>query len=283
MEEKKVNKYNFWKEKVAPILNPLIEDYEIGIFENKMTSDGTVPFWKDERWTRFQKRNYDTGHIFTGGNKVMSFFYEDETFITKKAMEKYKATLKPDAEPIKLLRPIFPYTKDENDKKIQRPIFFKLYDVYGTSSVDNLPDKKWEEDVLNTKDSNAEDFITRMKSKVLIKESDRILIEKDSIHFPKIERFQSSETYYLEFFKTISLWAMLKSKLSKEEDLSDTFNVPHLVSEIVSATICRLFSIDVLPDSTSYVTQWLSTMKSDISILTSSSSKSEKVLKFLFQ
>ena len=281
---------NYLGKDTKKALANVIDDIKISLFEKQLI-EYEVP-WKSKRWMTVLKRNWATEHKYQGWNRVFLWNHTDDTFLTKTQIAKLGATIKND-NPITIIG-YFPMKKFPNETEENfikrtkwRKGYFKAFKIYGVSDVNNLPEKKLEEEVDNKRNETAEDFIKRLRDEKELKieeggNSAWFDSETNTVRVPKLSHFnKGSDIYYLTLFKEISLWASMKESLVKTEDIHKEYSVPALIAEITSAALCHAFNMDVSNDSADYVKAWLETMKKDVTILPIATKKAEKLLEVL--
>ncbi|HRZ18705.1 MAG TPA: zincin-like metallopeptidase domain-containing protein [Methanofastidiosum sp.] len=285
----KKSKGSYIPEKAQEALRSILEDQELYTFEKDL--EGVHPVWKNQRWLTVLRRNYETFRAYNGSNRTYLYWAEDELFVTSKQIEKFGAHLKDKNEKPYIVVNFFPVQKKpgESDEEFKaRTRWFKYgmvaHEVFGISKVEGLPEKKVPEEKDNVRIETVEEFLKRIKDcyAVTIEEGGQgTFIAGDTIHIPKLAHFQSSEAYYMTLFKKLILWAGVKSKKFKEEEINKEWSKASLASEMGAAALCHALNISVLPDTQEYVDTWIQKMKEDISILPVATKKAEEVLAVL--
>jgi antirestriction protein ArdC len=276
-------------EQAKQALRDILEDQELYTFEKDLAM--VHPVWKNERWMKTLRRNYETLRAYNGSNRVYLYWAKDDLYLTRKQIEKFGATLKDQSEPGYVILGFFPFIKKKGEteeafkKRTQyRKFYSKVYHVFGVSGVDGLEPKALPEDKENKRIETVEEFIHRLAGSFNLKieeAGNSAIIMGDIITIPKLEHFTSSEYYYMTLFKKIILWAGMKNKKLYEAEVNDDWSKASLAAEIAASALCHTFKIDVLPDSREYVDTWIQKMKDDISILPIATKRAEEILELL--
>lgn len=114
---------------------------------------------------------------------------------------------------------------------------------------------------------------------------------RDLIHLPLLEQFKRQEEYYSTAFHEATHSTGHKTRLDRlgtglqvASFGSESYSKEELVAELGSATILNMLGIETdksFRNSTAYIQNWLSVLKSDVKFIVSASSKAEKAVKYI--
>lgn len=250
-------------------------------------------------WMIVPKKNFQTKHQYKGLNRILLSGEEDEYYITRKQIEKYKNAVIPEGIESRIvvlwLPPEAPekgMTKEEL-KKLRRYPVMRVFEVFPYSQIEGLPERHEAGEKNNEKFESVETFIDFLKRKkgLVIEEKGnecKYRVNSDRIIVPPMKRFKDSNHYYHSLFHEIIHWTGHKNRTKRLEDkaysLDEEYSREELVAEIGSAYLSHIFGIDnaeIYDSSARYLDGWLEKIQQDVYAVVSAGQKAEKALDFL--
>lgn len=259
---------------------------------------GERPPWQ-QPWMIIPKRNFCTKHQYKGLNRLLLSCEEDEYYITRKQIEKYKSAVIPENVETRIvvlwLPPEAPQkgmTAEELKKLRSYPVM-RVFEVFPYSQIEGLPERHEEGEKENAKFESVESFIDFLKRKkgLVIEEKGnecKYKVETDKIIIPPMKRFKDSNTYYASLFHELVHWTGSAKRTKRFDDksysLDEEYSREELVAEIGSAYLAHIFNIDtteLYDNSVAYIDGWLEKIQKDAYTIVSAGQKAEKALDFL--
>lgn len=263
------------------VVNGILEEMEKGV----------AP-WR-QPWIVLARQNLVSRKAYRGINRlVLSLFAgREEFFLTFNQAKKLGGTLKTGAKGLpvvfwsKVEGKTPPQTTAQGNKPTDTEYFvMKYYTVFRLSDVNGITPPQ-----IGTPkpvDCNIEAFI-KQTGAVVTHHGGQASYNPatDVIALPEMARFDSQGHYYATLFHELVHWtggAGRLDRFKKNERFGlEQYSREELVAEIGAAMLCRRFAIDLLPESASYITNWLKTLKEDKSLIISAASRAEKAMDFL--
>lgn len=187
---------------------------------------------------------------------------------------------------------------EDGTKEIKQIPFLRYYNVFHISQVDGVEPLLAEElkdiEPIEKADQILNDYWTRENITVEHKAGDDAYYSpsRDLIRLPLFEQFTSANEYYSTAFHESVHSTMKESRCNRAEERkgklvafgSDDYSKEELVAEIGSANLMNIMAIETVSsfkNSSAYIQNWLSVLKSDVKFIVSASSKAEKAVKYI--
>lgn len=187
---------------------------------------------------------------------------------------------------------------EDGTKEIKQIPFLRYYNVFHISQVDGVEPLPAEElkdiEPIEKADQILNDYWTRENITVEHKAGDDAYYSpiRDMIRLPLFEQFTSANEYYSTAFHESVHSTMKESRCNRAEERkgklvafgSDDYSKEELVAEIGSANLMNIIGIETansFKNSSAYIQNWLSVLKSDVKFIVSASSKAEKAVKYI--
>ena len=187
--------------------------------------------------------------------------------------------------------------KDGNETEKLRP-FISWSTVFKISQCENIEQKfhtdagtLYDFNADQTADDVANDYVTREKINLIIRNSDRALYRPgtDTVVVPLPEQFENNAEYYSTLFHELTHSTGHQKRLNRIVNQAafgdDDYSAEELVAEIGSASILATLGIEnekTFRNSTAYVQNWLKALKNDKKMIVTASAKAEKAIKLIF-
>ena len=187
---------------------------------------------------------------------------------------------------------------EDGTKEVKQIPFLRYYNVFHISQVDGvepLPEEELNDiEPIEKADQILKDYWTRENITVEHKAGDKAYYSpsRDLIRLPLLEQFTNSNEYYSTAFHESVHSTMKESRCNRAEDRkgklvafgSEDYSKEELVAEIGSANLMNIIGIETsgtFRNSTAYIQNWLSMLRSDTRFIVSASSKAEKAVKYI--
>ena len=171
----------------------------------------------------------------------------------------------------------------------------RYYNVFHISQVDGIEPLSYEPKELPPLDEAEKvisDYITREHIVLENTASNEAYYSpsRDLIHLPLMEQFQNEAEYYSTAFHELTHSTGHKNRLDRLNSAttarfgSEDYSKEELVAEIGSANLMNILGIETkgsFRNSTAYIQNWLSVLRSDAKFIVSASCKAEKAVKYI--
>lgn len=139
----------------------------------------------------------------------------------------------------------------------------------------------------------ADAIISNLPEKIKIihgKNSAYFLPSYDEVYMPERDSFSSTSTYYSTLFHEITHWTGVPMRLNRYNlDLGihkkgEDYSREELVAELGSSFLmaeCEMFDLDILNNSSSYISSWIKFLKDDPRALIVSANKAQKAVDYI--
>lgn len=185
-------------------------------------------------------------------------------------------------------------TEEGEQKPVQIPLL-RYYNVFHISQVENVEALENSQLPTNNPIEKAENVLHNYWDKEHIKvehiASDEAYYSpnKDIIHLPLFEQFNSEKEYYSTAFHESVHSTMVADRCNREEESRDFFGTEkyskeELIAEIGAASLMNFVGIETdrtFQNSVAYIQSWLQVLKNDNKFIVSASSKAEKAVEFI--
>lgn len=188
--------------------------------------------------------------------------------------------------------------QEDGTKEVKQIPFLRYYNVFHISQVDGVePLPKGElNDIepIEKADQILKDYWTRESITVEHKAGNDAYYSpsRDLIRLPLLEQFTNSNEYYSTAFHESVHSTMKESRCNRAEDRkgklvafgSESYSKEELCAELGSANLMNIIGIETsgtFRNSTAYIQNWLSVLRSDTRFIVSAASKAEKAVKYI--
>jgi len=179
----------------------------------------------------------------------------------------------------------------ENERKIP---FMRFYKVWNMDQCEGIDVKKIPAAVVvneNERIAMCENLVNKMPKKPEIKHIEQRAYYSptlDYVNVPKMETFDSSETYYSTLFHELTHSTGNKSRLARKEFDgncfgSESYSKEELVAELGAAFLMGYCGIEnkTLDNSAAYIQSWIKRLKNDKNLIISASGQAQKSCDFI--
>ena len=187
---------------------------------------------------------------------------------------------------------------EDGTKEVKQIPFLRYYNVFHISQVDGVEPLPKEElndiEPIEKADQILKDYWTKENITVEHKAGDDAYYSptRDLIRLPLFEQFINANEYYSTAFHESIHSTMKESRCNRAEERkgklvafgSDDYSKEELVAEIGSANLMNIIGIETsgtFQNSTAYIQNWLSALRSDARFIVSAASKAEKAVKYI--
>lgn len=185
--------------------------------------------------------------------------------------------------------------KEDGTKEVIQVPMLRYYNVFHISQVEGVEPlelKRNELSPIESAEKVINEYIEREHIKLECTVSNQAYYSptSDLVHLPLIEQFDNIEEYYSTAFHELTHSSGHKNRLNRINNTknshfgSDDYSKEELVAEIGSANILNILGLETsksFKNSTAYIQNWLSVLKSDVKFIVSASSQAEKAVKFI--
>lgn len=187
--------------------------------------------------------------------------------------------------------------KEDGSKEVWQLPLLRYYNVFHISQVEGVEplqtDRHSDIEPIEEAEKILNDYINREHITIEHTASNKAYYSpsKDLIHLPLLEQFKRQEEYYSTAFHEATHSTGHKTRLDRlgtglqvASFGSENYSKEELVAELGSATILNMLGIETdksFRNSTAYIQNWLSVLKSDVKFIVSASSKAEKAVKYI--
>jgi len=276
--------------KIKEQLDDALQRFEGEIVEHQLTMDddgAVVPWSCIRRSIDVDVQNGVSGYKYKGINKWLQSFDNENFYFTFKKIGELNGKLKKGSK----CRYLFAYVPpkfeedDQGDKKCVRGSFMRYHKVFRWQDTEGLERPTVTEDKNNSRAKTVEEFLDKVTKKGFkwTEAGNTVGYDEDEdvIHIPPLSRFESSDLYYATLFREIVKVTGHKDRLDRWKDKRHSESREELIGEVVSATICLRYGIDIVPETAGEVHKWIQALDSDNDLFTRAMSKAEKVLEYL--
>lgn len=185
--------------------------------------------------------------------------------------------------------------KEVEAKEVKERFHLKYFEVYNIQDT-TLPLEKFEEAKRRsnfTQNEKAEALITNWSDKPKIKNGGDAFYktEKDTVHIPHKDHFNSLELYYSTLFHELIHSTGSKKRLSRSGiiniDKKDKFKYAYeeLIAELGASFLCGFVGIEeyTLNDSASYINGWLSFIEANPKYFLKAAFESQKAVRYILE
>ena len=250
---------------------------------------GTVPWkrpWKD----MLSPRNLISDKRYNGINFLLLGMrgYKSPYWLTFKQGKTLGGAVRKGEKSTLITFWKFLESKDDDGRKRQIPLL-RYYRVFNVEQFDGLklPKRATEEPREFEPIEAAKAIVEKYpKAPQISHGGDRAcyIPKRDSIHMPKPEDFDSSESYYSTLFHEMGHSTGHSSRLDRGLDAdipafgSEDYSKEELVAEFCSAFLCAeaRMSQDQLPQSAAYIASWRKRLIEDPKLLIQAAGKAQK-------
>ena len=187
---------------------------------------------------------------------------------------------------------------EDGTKEVKQIPFLRYYNVFHISQVDGVEPLPKEElkdiEPIEKAESILYDYWTREHIIIEHKTGDDAYYSpsRDLIRLPLFEQFINANEYYSTAFHESVHSTMKESRCNRAEERKDKlvafgsedYSKEELVAEIGSANLMNIIGIETsgtFQNSTAYIQNWLSALRSDARFIVSAASKAEKAVKYI--
>ena len=267
-------------------LEESLERFKLTATEHFLTEDEPMPCIR--RSIDVCVQNGVSGYKYKGINKWLRYNDNENFYYTFNKIQELAGHIKKGTESRLLFVYIPPkYVKDEKTgvSVCVKPPMTKYHTVFRWQDTEGIERPKVVEDKDNSRAANLDEFLAKVKVKGInwIESGDfaEYNESEDMVHVPPISRFENSDLYYATLFREIIKATGNKERLDRWKDKRHSDPREELIGEIVAATICQRYGIDVMPDTAADIYKWLKALEDDELLFTSAMAKAEKALEWL--
>lgn len=273
---------------------------------NELLSGDLIP-WR-QPWFSVSKRNFVSGKPYRGVNRWMLALDSEEFYLTFNQINELGLRLKQGSKSRIVVfwkfleKKVSQQSQDESENNKTFIPLLRYYRIFRASDVEGLTEemitKKKEKLGIpvrkNETDLVIDDFISKLKSDIRFG-GDRAFysVTDDYIQIPKLENFESTDTYYETIFHELVHWTKAKERLDRsfkqDDDKAqaahrDEYSREELVAEIGSVLLLSHFGRKVdINNSSAYLSGWASYIKQDKNCVFSASTKAEEAVNYLLK
>lgn len=185
--------------------------------------------------------------------------------------------------------------KEDGTTEIKQIAMLRYYNVFHISQIDGIEPLSYEAKELSPLDEAEKvisDYLTREHIVLENTASNEAYYShsRDLIHLPLMEQFQNEAEYYSTAFHELTHSTGHKNRLDRLNSSitarfgSEDYSKEELVAEIGSANLMNILGIQTtgsFRNSTAYIQNWLSALRSDVKFIVSASCKAEKAVKYI--
>lgn len=263
-----------------------------GVFvENQLTLDekgNSIPFNPIRRSIDVDVQNGCSGYKYKGINKWLRAYDNENFYYTFNKVQELNGRVKKGCTCRYLFAYVPPkYVKDEESgkEKCVKPPMMRYHQVFRWQDTEGIERPKVVEDKNNSRASDIDSFLYKVAMKGInwVESGNKAEYNKesDTIYIPMISRFESSHLYYATLLREIVKVTGNEDHLNRWKDKRHSVEREELIGEIVSATICLRYGIDVIQDTAADIYKWMKALGDDEQLFTVAMSKAEKVLEYL--
>ena len=185
--------------------------------------------------------------------------------------------------------------EEDDGTKVKKQIpMLRYYHVFHISQVDGVEPKEkielQELEPIEEAERVKREYMDREHLKIYEKITDKAFYTPtfDYIEIPCKEQYKNVEEFYSTLFHEMIHSTGYYKRLNRLESGasagfgSETYSKEELTAEIGSAMILNRLGIETFSNSTAYIQNWLRVLRNDNKFIISSSSKSEKAVKYIF-
>ena len=182
------------------------------------------------------------------------------------------------------------------EKIIRKIPYLKTYTVFNTNDCEGLP-QRWapitENKPIESAEKIAKNYLNREKIELKHNNVNESFysVKYDFINLPPIERFRSSEDYYSTLLHEMTHSTGHRTRLQRfrPNDTSSPFGSPdytreELIAEMGSSFLLKQVGIEStrsLEQNAAYISNWISALKNDFSLIAIAASKAEKAVEYI--
>lgn len=229
-------------------------------------------------------KNGLTGNDYKGSNVLMLWFAKEELGYKSNTWLTYKQAIELGAQVRKGEKSTLCSYFDMKEKKQadsdmeqgEGKDFYMLckpFFLFNLDQIDNLPEHllhKEEAKNNNKRLPEIADFLANTGADVIEEQSAKIYYDRtgDKVHIPNINKFISSENYYLALAHEITHWTGAPQRLNRTKGkrfADDAYCWEELVAELGAAMVGGHFGLldATLEHHASYLQSWLNGLKAD--------------------
>lgn len=192
------------------------------------------------------------------------------------------------------IQPIKEVQDDGTEEVKQIPLlrYFNVFHISQVEGVEPLAVERNTVEPIEEAEKVLSDYLTRESITLEQEASNEAYYSpsRDMIHLPLMEQFKDVAEYYSTAYHEAIHSTGHKSRLdrlttgSNAGFGSETYSKEELVAEIGSANLLNILGLETkgsFRNSSAYIQNWLSVLKSDVKFIVSASSKAEKAVKFI--
>lgn len=186
--------------------------------------------------------------------------------------------------------------KDEAEAKRKTVSLLRYYHVFNVEQCEklSLPELEVQNEELHLRLEKAEAVIQKMQNRPKIIEGGRAasyLPSEDLVRCPKLNDFESIESYYATLFHELGHATGHESRLNRPGVTgkvcfgSCDYSREELVAELTSAFICAKVGIDnsVIGNAISYIGGWLNALEDDPRAVVGASSQAQRAADYVLR
>jgi len=236
------------------------------LFVAKMSGD-VAPWHRP--WFSQEKQNFHSKKPYKGLNRFTLASDHEDFYLTFKQVGMLGGNVKKGAKARMVVFWKFWEKKDKDTGNIQSIPVLKFFNVFQLKDIEGIIPTVSEKEMRDPSLFLQGALIEHGGSTAEYSPND------DVIYLPEKSRFDCSDHYYQTAFREIAMRELFKQNLFTERNPK-----AELAAEIAGAAMCFASGItNLIPDSVAYIDQWISAIQGDRNLLSSASSKAEKVIK----
>lgn len=186
-------------------------------------------------------------------------------------------------------------TKDDGTEEVKQIPLLRYFNVFHISQVDGVEPLTVERNAIEPIDEAEKvlkGYLTRENITLEQTASNEAFYSptRDMIHLPLMEQFKNEAEYYSTAYHEAIHSTGHKTRLDRLATGASArfggqdYSKEELVAEIGSANLLNMLGIETagsFRNSSAYIQNWLSVLKSDVKFIVSASSKAEKAVKYI--
>jgi len=251
----------------------------------KALEEGTAPWRKT--WKSSRPYNIDSGNHYNGSNALfthpMITGFESPIFMTFNQCSKRGGSIIKGSKGIPITRPV-PKKCKKTDKDTVIVMRYTVFNLEQTQGIE-------------LSDEDKKEHIEIPSADKLVDSIDSLKIKygpydpcynpgNDTVYMPKLESFESSESFHEVRFHEIGHWTGHKSRLDR--DLKPlmldkhSYSKEELVAELTSAFCCHHVGIETETDNqAAYCASWLKALNNDRRFIIDAAKQADKAFKLI--
>ena len=254
---------------------------------------GVVP-WRQSWATAGHPKNLITGERYRGVNVLLlsSLNFPQNLFLTYRQAAYMGANVKTGEKGNLVVFTKFIDEKTDEETKVRR-YFLRYYMVFNVAQCEGIPDKFIPQAAPEKKPIEACEQIIKSMPKPPSLRFDRndpfYNPTEDFINMPKLESFDSSESYYSVLFHELTHSTGHSSRLNRPEVMGDKYfgsemySREELTAEIGACFLKSLagFKESVGDENTAYIKSWLKVLKNDSRFVVLASAQAQRAVDYI--